>query len=86
MDLETIPADTTPEAWAVLVNIYRQMSPNRRLELACQMTDTLRRIVADGVCNRHPDYTEEQVRLAFIRLWLGEDLFRQVYPGVDIAV
>jgi hypothetical protein len=86
MNLEIIPADTTPEAWAVLVNIYRRMSPGRRLELVCEMSDSLRRLVADGVRHRHPDYTEDQVRLAVIRLWLGEDLFRQGYPGVDIAV
>jgi hypothetical protein len=86
MNLEVIPADTSPEAWAILVNIYRRMSPNRRLELVCEMSNSLRRLVADGVRNRHPDYTEDQVRLAVIQLWLGEDLFRQGYPGVDIAV
>jgi hypothetical protein len=86
MDVELIPADTTPEAWRVQVEIYRRMSPARRLELACQMSDTLRHTVAAGVRGRHPDYSVEQVRLAVARLWLGDDLFRKVYPGVEIAV
>jgi hypothetical protein len=86
MKLEIIPADTTPEAWRVQVEIYRRMSPNRRLGLAFEMSDTLRRTVTDGVRSRHPDYSEDQVRLAVARLWLGDDLFRKVYPGVEVAV
>ncbi len=86
MNIELIPADTTPEAWRVLVEIYRRMPPSRRLELACGMTDSLRRVVAAGVRARHPEYSEEQVRLAFARLWLGDNLFRQVHPGVEVAV
>lgn len=86
MNLEAIPADTTREAWAVQVGIYRRMSPSRRLELALQMSDSLRRVVASGVRSRHPEYSEAQVRLAVARLWLGEELFRQTRPGVDIAV
>jgi hypothetical protein len=86
MTLETIPADTTPEAYGVHLNIYRQMAPSRRLELALQMSDSLRRVVAAGVRSRHPEYSEEQVRLAVARLWLGEDAFRKAYAGVDIAV
>jgi hypothetical protein len=86
MNLEVIPADTTPEAWAVQIDIYRRMPPSRRLELALQLSDSLRSVVASGVRRRHPEYSEEQVRLAVTRLWLGEDLFRQVHPGVQIAV
>jgi hypothetical protein len=70
----------------VQIDIYRRMSPNRRLELALQMSDSLRSVVAAGVRNRHPDYSEEQVRLAVARLWLGDELFHQVHPGVEIAV
>jgi hypothetical protein len=86
MHLDVIPADTTLEAWRVQLAAYQRMAPSRRLELALQMSDTLRRTVASGVRSRHPEYGEEQVRLAVSRLWLGEDLFRQVYPGVEIAV
>jgi len=41
-------------------------------------------IVEAGVRNRHPEYTPEQVRVARNRIWWGDDLFRQVYPGVEI--
>jgi hypothetical protein len=49
-----------------------------------QLCDQLRCIAAAGVRSRHPDYTDEKVRFAVIRLQLGEALFRKVYPRVDI--
>jgi hypothetical protein len=84
--VEIVPADTTPEAAAVQIEIYRRMDPSKRLELAFQMTDALRQLVASGVQDRHPVYTPDQVRLAVARLTLGDEMFRQVYPGVEIAV
>jgi hypothetical protein len=62
------------------------MPAAKRLELALRMSDELRATVAAGVRNRHPEYGAEQVRLAVIRLTLGTALFRQAYPGVEIAV
>ena len=39
-----------------------------------------RQASVEGIRGRHPDYTEEQVRLAFARLVLGDDLARAVWP------
>lgn len=84
MSASGIAADTTAEAARVQFAVYRRMAPERRLELAFQMTADLRRRLADGIRQRHPEYDEHQVRLAVIRLTLGEELFQTVYPGVDI--
>jgi hypothetical protein len=84
MNLNWIPADTTPEAALVQLEIYRRMSPSRRMELALEMSDSLRKVVAAGVRQRHPEYTDDRARLAVIHLYLGDELFHQVYPGVDI--
>jgi hypothetical protein len=81
---EIVPADTTPEAALVQLGIIRRMHPGKRLELALQMSDTLHRVVASGVRSRHPDYTQEQLRLAVLRLVLGEKLFREACPGVEV--
>src|SRR5437588_5125605 len=70
MNLDPVPADTTREAWQVQMEVLRRMSPNRRLELAFQMTNSLREVVASGVRSRHPEYSDDQVRLAVIRLTL----------------
>ena len=86
MTVEVVPADTTPEAARVQFDIFRRMPPSKHLELALGMSDSLRKVVASGVRSRHPEFSDEQVRLAVIRLSLGENLFRQVYPGVEIEV
>jgi hypothetical protein len=50
------------------------------------MSDALRRMVVEGVRQRHAEYSADQVRLAVARLSLGEELFAKVYPGVAIEV
>lgn len=84
MILSWVAADTTEEAARVQLAAFRRMTPEKRLELAFQMTNDLRRRLAEGVRQRHPEYSEDQVRLAVIRLTLGDDLFRTVYPDVDV--
>lgn len=86
LNFRLIPADTTPEAFWVLLDVYRRMSPERRFELACAMSNSLRELAACGVRHRHPDYTEDQVRLAVARLMLGDKLFHEAFPGMDVAV
>src|SRR5438874_5415273 len=58
-------ADTTEEAARVQREIYHQMPPSRRLQLIFEMNEDLRELLAAGVRDRHPDYTEAQVKLEF---------------------
>ena len=81
-----VPADTRPEAAWVQFDIYQRMSPEKRLEQAFQMSDFVRQTVREGVRARHPEYTEEQIRLAACRLTIGEELFRRAFPGVNVSV
>lgn len=62
----------------------RAMSGSRRAELALEMSEAVRETARAGIRTRHPEYTEEQVRLAFLRLILGEELFRQYWPGCEV--
>ncbi len=56
------------------------MKPEMRLQVAIDLAQTSRKLVEEGVYKRHPDYGEEQIRLAAIRLILEEDLFLSAYP------
>jgi hypothetical protein len=84
--MQLLPADTSLDAARIQAGIFRRMAPGRRLELAFEMSQALRERLACGIRSRHPEYSEQQVRLAVIRLTLGDELFRQVYPGTDIAL
>jgi hypothetical protein len=80
MKLTSVPADTTPEAAWVQIEVFRRMAPGKRLRMALHLSDSLRAIVAAGVKSRHPEFNAEQIKLEVIRLTLGDDLFRKVYP------
>jgi len=76
--MNTVPADTTVEAVRKLFEILRKLGPEVRLEMAFEMSDNLRKIVEDGVRNRHPDFDEKKVRLEVLRLMIGDKLYRQI--------
>jgi hypothetical protein len=56
------------------------MTPEARLRVGLELTEMARRLLTAGIRRRHPEYDDDQVRLASIRLWLGPDLFRTAYP------
>ena len=79
-----VPLDTTIEAARVQSTIWRRMDMGTRLRLALEMIENARSLSESGVRWRHPEYSQRQVRLAAIRLRLGDDLFRKAYPGQDL--
>ena len=46
------------------VAIYRTMTPQQRLEQALRMNRTMRELMAAGFRDRHPAWTEPQVKRA----------------------
>jgi len=76
--------DTDREASAVYYRALRAMTPEERLCRGMELSDQMRAVLAAGVRHRHPDYDDRQVQLATVRLLLGETLFRQVHPGVEV--
>ena len=84
MKLCAVPADTTPEAAWVQMQILGRMSFETRLTMTLEMSQGLREICAAGVRSRHPDFTDEQVKYAVIRLCIGPELFRKAYPDVKL--
>jgi hypothetical protein len=44
--------------------IYRAMTPQQRITQALRMNATMRRLLALGFKNRHPDWTDAQIRRA----------------------
>ena len=84
MRLEIVPKDTTIEAARIQFSILRKMGMEGRARTAFELSDALRSITESGVRQHHPDYDENMVRLAAIRIAIGEDLFHQAYPDVEI--
>jgi hypothetical protein len=79
-----IPMDTSPEAYRVQTEALRRLGPKRRAALTFELNEQMLSRVAAGVRMRHPEYTDQKVHLATIRLRLGDVWFRKVFPGVEI--
>ena len=83
-DKDIIAGDTSLEAARVQYDILRKMDISDRAEMTFQLCDNMRAFVEAGVRDRHPDYDDDKVRLAVMRLTLGERLFREAFGDVEI--
>ncbi len=73
--------DTSSKARKVQIEILRKMGPEQRLKVSLELTGYLKKLLEEGVKSRHPEYSEQEVKLAVIRILLGNELFEIVYPG-----
>ncbi len=64
--------------------VLRRLGIGRRASMTFELSDVLHHLTEAGVRHRHPDYDDDMVRLALLRLWLGLELFRRVHPTVEI--
>jgi hypothetical protein len=76
--MKAIPSDTTIEAAKRQFEIMRKLGPQRRIEMAFDMSNNLRDIVEAGVRMRHPDYDGTKVKEEVLRLMIGEDLYNRI--------
>ena len=81
--MSAIQGDTTFEAACRQNEVLRRIGIASRAAMTFELSDNLRRIVEDGVRDRHPDWDEQAIRLERIRLMLGDDLFRRAYGKRD---
>jgi hypothetical protein len=77
--------DTTPEAYAAQIEAYRRMGGKERVAVTFRLNQLARETALAGIRARHPDYREEQARLALFRLIFGDELTRAVWPGRDLV-
>lgn len=79
------PADTTPEAWAAQAEALRRMGGRARTAIMFRLNEQARELALAGIRARHPGYTEDQVRQAWFRLKLGDELTREVWPDRELV-
>ncbi|MBX3158423.1 MAG: hypothetical protein KF773_20810 [Deltaproteobacteria bacterium] len=77
--------DTDPNAEAVQIELYRRMTPTRRLEIGLQMSIDARATLLAGIRTRHPDYDDDTARWALFRLLIGDALFVRAWPHAPLV-
>lgn len=76
--------DTSRDAQDQQDQVFRAMSAEQRGTMVVEMSESAFEMAEDGIRMRHPDYTDEQVRLTGIRLRLGDELFRSAFPTASV--
>ena len=84
MDLNIVSEDTTLEVARIQFSVFRKIGFAGRANVAIELSDGLRATIQSGVRQRHPEYNDNMVRLAALRLAIGEQLFRQAYPDIKV--
>ena len=75
--------DTSDAAMTEQIRVLRALGIEGRARMTFELSDNLRRVVADGVRDRHPDWDAAQVQRGVFRIMLGERLFAEVYGESD---
>ena len=64
--------DTSPQASAVQLALYRTLDSRARAEIAVELCDAVRETVVAGIRRRHPDYTDEEVWRGLLVILYGQ--------------
>jgi hypothetical protein len=81
--MEPISRDTSPEAEAVMLGIYREMPAWRKLRLVDDANRTARQLAMAGLRARHPGEPESKLRRRLLGLVLGEETARRIYGPLE---
>ena len=61
------PADTSPEAWRVLIELIRNLPAEERLRRAMELSETVRLAAEDGLRRAQPGASEREIFLLAAR-------------------
>jgi hypothetical protein len=60
-------SDTAPRAAAIQLQLDRNAGPAGRVLIAVELSDAVRETAVAGIRRRHPEYSEQEVRHAFLQ-------------------
>jgi hypothetical protein len=63
--------DTTRNAAALQLQLYREAGAARRAQLAADLSDAVRETTLAGIRRRNPEFTEAAVKAEFLRIVYG---------------
>jgi hypothetical protein len=76
--MKTLSADTSPEAEAVQIALFRAASTQRRFALARSLSMTMGDLSRRGIRRSHPGASDREVGLLFISYHYGPELAERV--------
>jgi hypothetical protein len=80
-----LSSDTNPKMEALQIQLLRQASPTRKMNMLAQLNASARLLALTGLRSRFPKASEAELRRKLADLLLGEVLAHKVYGGIDHA-
>lgn len=72
-------SDTHPKMEALQIQLWRQASPTRKMNMLAQLNSSARMLALTGLRSRYPQASEAELRRKLAALLLGEELACRVY-------
>ena len=72
-------SDTHPKMEALQIQLWRQASPTRKMEMVAQLNATIRILAMAGLRSRFPTASDMELRHKLAELLLGKELADKVY-------
>lgn len=81
--MSVLSSDTHPKMEALQIQLWRQASPTRKMNMLAQLNSSARLLALTGLRSRFPNASEAELHFKLAVLMLGEELAGKVYgiPG-----
>jgi len=83
--MSVLYSDTHPKMEALQIQLLRQATPTRKMEMLAQLNTSARTLALMGLRSRYPQAGEAELRRRLAGLLLGEELARKVYGDINHA-
>lgn len=80
-----LSSDTHPKMEALQIQLWRQASPTRKMQMLAQLNASARVLAFTGLRSRYPHDSEAELRRRLAGLLLGEELAKKVYGELPHA-
>ena len=81
---DLFPPGMTLDQYRQHIAYLRELGPEGRLKRMMELNAQERQNRRAEIRARHPEYSEAQLRIAYIRLVHGEEIFRQFFPESEV--
>lgn len=83
--MSVLSSDTHPKMEALQIQLWRQATPTRKMDMLAQLNTSARILALMGLRSRYPHAGEAELRRRLAGLLLGEELASRVYGEMSNA-
>ena len=83
--MSVLYSDTHPKMEAIQIQLWRQASPTRKMNMLAQLNASAHMLALTGLRSRYPQASEAELRRRLANLLLGDELARKVYGEISHA-